>query len=234
VQGQAVTATTTTELSAYQMESAADFACPAGTVMTRRTHIGDENGLTRYGCGAPGVRGGFGVVTEIVRAITDEVGIPAVPGAVADRATMGIDEDHFLHLDVGGEGWASAYGVESGFRSAINVNDRTTHSQTQRPIPNLLQVESWATAPGYPVADRTVDYVTMQGAPLTGRNVEEIARVLRPGGRIGLWIDPAETVEGVSVERRIRELATRVGGTVDRSCTDEFQGRAGNDKICIG
>lgn len=234
VQGRPVVRTIATGLSPYLFESRSDFVCPPGTAMTRRWHTGDENGLTRHDCAAPAIAGNSAVNTHISSAVRAAVGVPAAPGAQADRITMGIDDDHFLHLDIGGEGWTTAYGIESGFRSAVNVNDRTTHSQTGQAIPNLVRVQDWATSPGYPVTDRSVDYLTMQGAPMTDRNASEMARVLRADGRIGLWIDPGELVDGVRVEQRIRALAAALGKPVDWSCADEFRGNAGNPKTCIG
>lgn len=233
VQGQSIVRTIKAGLSAYLVESNSDFTCAPGTAMIRRTHAGDENGVTRYDCAAPAIAGNFGVNTQVANAVSSAVGVPAAPGQRADRTTMGIDDSNYLHLDIGGEGWTTAYGIESGFRSAININDRTTHSQTGRLIPNLVQVQNWGTSPGYPVADRSVDYITMQGAPLTSKNASEMARTLRADGSIALWIDPAEVVDGVRVEQRIRELAGTLGKSVAWSCWDEFNGTAGNPKICI-
>lgn len=233
VQGQPVVRMITTGLSPYIVESHSDFTCPSGTAMIQRTHAGDENGFTRYDCASAVIAGNFGVNTQIARSVGLAVGVPAAPGRRADRRAMGIDDAHYLHLDIGGEGWATAHGIESGFRSAININYLETHSQTGDPIPNLVRVESWATSPGYPVADRSVNYITMQGAPLTSKNVSEMARTLRSDGRIDLWVDLDLDSEGVSVKQRIRDLAARLGKTVDWSCVDEFKGTAGNPKTCI-
>jgi hypothetical protein len=147
---------------------------------------------------------------------------------------MQIDDDYFLNLDVGGEGYHVYGGVESGFIGAININDNFYDSQPPFGlIPQLILVESWKNSPPYPFADGIANYITMQGAPLTNYYVGEMARIIASKGEIGLWID------GTYYKKQIDALASALNSipvlstTPGSTCFDEFAGRAGFPKICI-
>ncbi len=132
-----------------------------------------------------------------------------------------------MHLDLGGEGYHEVSGLISGFKTAINLNAKENDSQPPfEKIPNLVRVDY---SKPYPFADGFADYITMQGAPLTKENIDEIVRMLRKGGKVGLWI-----AEDIFADD-IRELASRLKSkaeTVGKD-RDEFGGKAGGDKILI-
>jgi len=150
-------------------------------------------------------------LSSVHQRIVRIVGDPATtdPSRFPTRDDMQIPSTYPLHVDLGGEGYFTSHGVTCGFRNAINVNARRTNSQMLlrgsstgtggRPIPLLVRVVDWKYDPPIPLADGVVDYVTMQSAPLTGRNVDEICRILAPGGCVGLWIDldgPVDDAKG--------------------------------------
>lgn len=167
------------------------FRCPSGTFMVGRHHKGDENGDTRYQCASASVPFSSTLASAYALA-SNKVGDPATrdPARFVSRADMGLRDDYFLHVDVGGEGSHTYEGVISGFAGAININAQTKDSQPPYHwIPLLIHVEDWSTPPPYPFADGTVNYVTMQGAPLEESALPELARILAPGGKVGLWID---------------------------------------------
>jgi hypothetical protein len=185
---------------------------------------------------AKGYNNGPRPLTEVVNTVRAKVGVPSTtnPARFASRADMGVDGSYHVHLDVGGEGYHEVYGIASGFRNAINLNAQTADSQPPYgQIPMLVQVPDWPTNPPYPFIDGIADYITMQGAPLTAKNVSEIARVLRIGGKAGLWIDRDE------YQGAINQLAQLLGCTPTYStdpgsgCTDEFDGRTGWPKVCL-
>ncbi|HEV2801414.1 MAG TPA: LamG-like jellyroll fold domain-containing protein [Pyrinomonadaceae bacterium] len=131
---------------------------------------------------------------QIVQNIRNIVGVPAAPGAQVSRAQVHIPNDYPILIDVGGEGPLNIGGLVTGFEGAINLNDIVTVQtggfgpQIGRPIKNIVQVQSWETDPGYPFADNFADKIVMIGAPLTKKNVDEMARVIRNGGEINLWV----------------------------------------------
>lgn len=221
--------------SPYFIESHSNFNCPDGTFMIGRRHYGDENGLTQYQCAASGTFNNKGTLSIVHSRIINQVGYPATtsPRDFATQTTMGIDNTYFLQLDIGGEGYGDNYGVESGFQEVININAQKWHSQTKWPIPSLVWVNPWGTNPPYPFANGTVDYLTLQGAPLTNKGVEEFARVIKKGGSVGLWVDPKSPVEGQPMLVNINRLARLLNTTVSDDCADEFVGKAGNSKLCM-
>lgn len=165
---------------------------------------------------------------EIARRIRECVGSPARPGIFVRRSDVGISKGRRIHLDIGGEGYHEVDGVRSGFVDAINVNAQTHDSQPPYgPIPNLVQVARWETNPSYPFEDGFADYVTMQGAPLTDKGISEMARVLRHGGEIALWIDTRQ------FESQINKLAMRLNSMAVLDPRDEFNGAAGFPKMRI-
>ncbi len=185
---------------------------------------------------AKGYNSGPRPLTEVVNAVRAKVGVPSTtnPAKFASRADMGVDGSYHVHLDLGGEGYHEVYGMASGFRDAINLNAQTTDSQPPfGRIPMLVQVPDWATEPPYPFVNEIADYITAQGAPLTAKNVSEIARLLRVGGKAGLWIDRAR------YQSAINQLAQLLGCTPTYStdpgsgCIDEFGGSAGWPKVCL-
>lgn len=157
------------------------------------------------------------------------------PSLFATRQDMGIDDSYPLHIDLGGEGHFRAYGITSGFVNAINVNARENDSQRHKPIPMLVHVIEWIKDPPIPLADGTVNYITMQGAPLTEKNLSEIERVLAPGGRVGLWIalEVPVTPDGKTNQEQAERLASLLESKVQYNCTDEFGGEYSFAKICI-
>ena len=201
-------------------------------VHTREAKLNANSGPADYGKKAHGQR----TPAEAWDAIVQKVGDPATrdPNQFASRADMGIDDDFLLHVDVGGEGYHVCYGVTSGFTNALNLNAQTYDSQRHNvPIPLLIHVESWTSAPPYPFTDGTVDYFTMQGAPLTKHNVNEMARCLRRGGKIGLWINHGD------FEQELNSLASKLNTTPvwsdspGSACIDEFDGKFPSPKVCL-
>jgi hypothetical protein len=149
---------------------------------------------------------------EIADKIGRIVGRPAELTAKVSRKALGISETQRIHLDIGGLGYyftkftrpnpnpkpgeSERLPITAGFRDAINVNDTLVNVDADvigspPPVPNLVLVRSWTSFPPpiYPFEDNFADYVTMQSVPLTSFYVSELARILRVGGMLGLWID---------------------------------------------
>jgi hypothetical protein len=136
---------------------------------------------------------------EVVTRIRQKTGVPANPSVRVSRADLGIDEAYPILLDVGGEGRLSVGGLVTGFDDAINLNAVLSGQGTPavtvggplhgKPIPRLVQLQAWNTNPPYPFVDGFADRVAIIGSPLTDTNVREIARVVRDGGEIDLWVD---------------------------------------------
>jgi len=166
----------------------------------------------------------------IVGKITNVVGFPATTdhARFPTRAALGIPNSVRIHLDIGGEGFHEFDGVESGFLDAININAQQTDSQdpTKR-IPYLVFVNSWQTSPPYPVGDGFADRITLQGAPLEQYAVQEMVRVLRRGGEIGLWIDSDR------YRPQINLLASALHTSAQFDSYDEFNGKAGWTKTLL-
>lgn len=140
-------------------------------------------------------------LSQVVDQIRQKVGVPARPGTTVSRTELGLTANFPIQLDVGGEGRLSVNGCITGFNGAINLNapekrssDRppkvTAPGPTEgQPIENLVELQPWDTDPAYPFANNFADKISMVGTPLTTKNVIEIARVIRNGGTIDLWID---------------------------------------------
>ena len=249
---------TPTEWSAWEKESKSSFSCPDDQFMIGREHKGDENGKTRYRCAYGRFPFHLSTLATVLDHINSKVGDPATTDSseFAARDDMRVDDDYFLHFDIGGEGFHESGGVASGFVGAMNINAQTTDSQPPfEPIPLLIHVESWDRDPPYPIADKTADYLTIQGAPLTDKNVEEMGRVLGANGNIGLWVCPGDTVPGSTktVGENLDALASSLSSKwtyscasswsracmndrdakCDSGCLDEFNGAFGSPKICI-
>lgn len=131
-------------------------------------------------------------------------------GLKKDISRAGPLEEAYLHFDIGGEGphVQVSDGMRSGFDSAINLNGRNKMGYTLQTFdaPCLVEVD-WKKP--LPVAAHTADEISMQGAPFYKQNMDEIARMIRPGGYITLWVD-----EMPSQGATFAALAKAVGGTV--------------------
>ena len=103
---------------------------------------------------------------------------------------------------------------------------RKQSNQYGIPIPNLVLLDSWSDEQDYPFADNFADYITMQNAPLTPKNVKEIARCLRPGGVVELWIDDSFLPE-------MLQLATLLQSKIEFDSVDQFNGTTGSPKFRI-
>lgn len=125
--------------------------------------------------------------------IADVAGYPISPAIKVTRGQIGLRAWNYVKLDIGGYGaYREAGGVVSGLSDALNLNDKILNpnsSPPNQPIPALVLMPDWSGNPEYPFEDGFADYIIMQSAPLTPTNVKEIARVLRVGGMVGLWID---------------------------------------------
>lgn len=146
-----------------------------------------------------------------------------------NRPSMNMNEGSYVIVDLGGEGYQNIFSVESGFKSAININVRETSSQSGLPIPYLIKIDSFDKE--YPIGNNVVDYMIMQGAPLTKHNVNEIERMLRLGGQVGLWIDEdvQENKDNIKeLEKKLRTIAIR-----GSAAQDEFAGKNPNPKILL-
>lgn len=134
---------------------------------------------------------------QIVQNIRNIVGVPATPGAQVSRAQVNIPDDYPILIDVGGEGPLNIGGFVTGFDGSISLNEMATVTtggfgpHIGKPIANVVQVQLWITNPGYPFTDNFADKIAMIGSPLTQKNIDEMARVIRDGGEINLWVDSA-------------------------------------------
>lgn len=163
-----------------------------------------------------------GSLTELVAKIKKLID----EGKKVSRHDLDLQEQK-IHLDLGGEGYHEKDGVVSGFRTAINLNNKENDSQFQdRKIPHLILVNF---DEPYPFADGFADYITIQGAPLFPHNVEEIVRMLRKGGKVGLWIDQNR------FQNEIKDLESKLDSKAKQvnKYEDEFGGKAGYEKLLI-
>lgn len=174
-------------------------------------------------------------LSKLANRINSHVGSPATrdPRHFVSRDDMKLKSNEILHLDVGGEGAQKAYGLTSGFKDAININAKRYSSQYQdKEIPNLVLLQSWDSNPPLPFSDGSADRITLQGAPLTDHNVNEIARVLAPNGRVDLWVDNY-------FSNNIQKLAGMIGARIElqnrSDCPDEYKGGSpgNNIKCCL-
>lgn len=167
---------------------------------------------------------------QVAQSIVRQVGAPARPNARVSRADLGINSSYPILLDIGGEGPLNVYGLVTGFQDAINLNAVLSGQGTPKvsipgpfegaTIPHLVQLQAWDTDPEYPFVDGFADRITMIGAPLTQTNVREIARVIRDGGEIDLWINYKLYPQAV------QELATLLHSVVEEP--GEIPAFAGN------
>lgn len=177
---------------------------------------------------------------EVFNAIVNKVGDPAThdPSKFVTRQDMGIDYTYNLHVDVGGEGYheigEGSARIVSGFASALNLNAKEYDSQrSDVHIPLLIHLTDWDTDPPYPFADRTVNYFTMQGAPLTMHNVNEMERCLDVGGKIGIWFDHGDFENELAELARLLNTTPRWSDDAVDPCYDEFHGEFGTPKVLL-
>lgn len=142
---------------------------------------------------------------QIAARIKAIAGAPVDPSIKVTRQQIGIDDNYSIKLDVGGMGvYQHNVGGIAGLPDALNLNDKSKNPDSlppDIPIPYLVLMPDWRTNPTYPFDDGFADYIIMQSSPLTPTNVQEINRVLKIGGSVGLWIDQ----DGFKME--IAELA---------------------------
>lgn len=166
---------------------------------------------------------------KIVERFHERYGKTPAPDVRATRDDLGLGSSDTLVVDIGGEGQKTdrSDGLESGNVHAVNlnwqeylspgpfdlvVNGNGEHisidGEDKARIPNLIRPSRpWEQNPSYPFADDTVDGIMMEGAPLTDHNVDEISRVIKPGGWALLNI-------GDNYEPQVNELAERMGAEV--------------------
>lgn len=142
-----------------------------------------------------------------------------------NRADAGAGPGDYVVVDLGGEGGFVYQGLAAGCKDAINLNVQTMNSQTRQPIPNLVRLKNW-TDP-YPLGNGFANYIMMQSAPLTDHNVNEIVRMLKPGGVVALWI------ERNRFRNQINTLAKMLRSTPIYDMQDEFHYPADMRKILI-
>jgi len=113
-----------------------------------------------------------------------------------------------VHIDIWGEG---------RYPGAINLNRTPITSTTGvpgRPIPNLTQYQGGR----LPYADKTVDIVTLENAPIRPDTITEIARVIKPGGEVRL-VGPKDVVEGLH-----KKIAEATGGKMYQTTIQNKEG----------
>jgi len=89
----------------------------------------------------------------------------------------------FELLDVWGEGRINDNGFITGFDNSLNLNKNTqmisNGPKKDQPIPQQVMVFDYDN-PQFPLADGSVEFVTMMGAPMVAVTAKEIVRVLNP------------------------------------------------------
>lgn len=147
-------------------------------------------------------------------------------GEPVSRFQAYIREPYYIIVDIGGEGYHKTDFITSGFRNnTINLNVQRNDSQLGTKIPSLVRLNNWYDT--YPIADKFADYIVIQNAPLTQHNANEIVRMLRSGGKVGLWIDKD------SFKEQIDFIAQQLKSQAIYNAKDEFKGRGGFPKILI-
>jgi hypothetical protein len=77
---------------------------------------------------------------------------------------------------------------------------------------------AWEAHPSYPFADGFADRVSMMCAPLTDKNVTEMARVLAPHGSIDLWVDPVFAANADMLAALVKGVVMHPGQDDALSC----------------
>ena len=205
-------------------------ACNNASAVIKGQWFDRPTRIVKSTLGLSGIRGEFDVEDDSCGSLTDLVAkinkLIAKGNKKVSRRDLNLGKQK-IHLDLGGEGYHKGYSVVSGFRTAINLNDQKNDSQYKNlKIPHLVLVDY---SKPYPFADGFADYITMQGAPLTPHNVVEIVRMLRKGGKVGLWIDQE------LYQKEIKNLASKLKSKHKEvnKYEEEFGGKAGNPKILI-
>lgn len=132
------------------------------------------------------------------------------------RADCDIPDSMSIGIDIGGEGPLDVQGYLTGIDGAINLNVIDTveaggfGDQVGKDIPYIVKLKDpWKTDPAFPFAAAFADRLYMMGCPLTDKDVSEMARIVRAGGEIHLWLD--YSVFGTKMEA----LATLVSSTLE-------------------
>lgn len=103
---------------------------------------------------------------------------------------------HIDILDVWGEGRIDDDGQISGFTNAININKegKTVSNGPNRgqAIPKLLPIKNYD-SPIFPVANDSVRYITLMGAPITVDTAKEMVRVLDKNNGVVILYNPSST-----------------------------------------
>lgn len=177
-------------------------------------------------------------ITSVAIEIAERVGYPAHHDHQVSRAELGLDDSNYVHLDLGGS-YVQHHADHtcSGFTTSLNVN--TTHLPEDRtsdyPIPNLVYLKHWPSIQKHqskidhplPLSGEFADYITLQKLPLTEALICEIARCLRPGGEVGLWLDQNQD-QSLEYVRKLSEL---LGGEIEWNAADEFEDESRFKKI---
>ena len=104
--------------------------------------------------------------------------------------------DYIHLLDVWGEGRIIADGMTTGFPQAYNLNKDSQKisngPNTGQSIPNLVGVNDYEN-PVFPLADGSVEHITLMGAPITNGTAREMYRVLDKGRGLVILYDPDAT-----------------------------------------
>ncbi len=162
---------------------------------------------------------------DYVLRINQIVGVPAQPGKEATREDVEKNYSAYVVIDIGGEGYHESFGLKAGCKNAINLNVLSSNSQNQRPIDNLVKLRNWLDK--YPIGSRFADYIMIQSAPLTSHNVDEIVRMLKPGGAVALWVDRK------SFKSQIEDLAKKLNSSPAYDVPDEFSYEESMRKVFI-
>jgi RHS repeat-associated protein len=189
-----------------------------GSKKTSLTPLAKRRNLFLMAAGVAGNRGkGFGQFwsdpdgneiaanrKDIIRTIPDKL--------------KGIKDDNNIHIDIGGEG---------GHADAINVNIGTIrdNKSIQRLI---IRLERDARLP-FP--DRSVDQVTMESTEISRATAEEIARIIKPGGKIFLS-NPSDAFNKGMHQLVINAISER-GGRVEQRETIEDKVKVLNTTITM-
>ena len=114
-----------------------------------------------------------------------------------------------IHLNLWGEGW---YG------GAINLNAIPTTSTTglpDRPIPNLIIISEplqGQNVTRLPIKNQVADIMTSESSPTTTALADEMARIIKPGGKVRLG-HPHWPAEGFDAYELHHLVASRIGGS---------------------
>ena len=149
-----------------------------------------------------GAQGGRALLKGMYGTIGRGAATETVVGSVAPGAAKPV------HIDIWGEG---------RYPGAVNLNRTPVTSTTGapgRPIPNLTQYQGGR----LPYANKSVDIVTLENAPIRPDTITEIARVIKPGGEVRL-VGPKDVVEGLH-----KKIADTTGGKMYQTTIKNKEG----------